>query len=61
MHVFHDLLDIVPPAQRIADKDIIEFFIDIQFVRVHCMEFQVRESFFRQLNSSRVGIDSYAV
>ena len=57
MDVFQDLLNIVPSAERIADKDIIEFFIEIQFVRIHCMEFQMWKSFFGRLDDLRVRID----
>ena len=57
MHAFKDLLNIVPPAKRITDENVIEFLIEIQFVRVLRMEFQMWKSFFRRLDGLRVSID----
>jgi hypothetical protein len=57
MHVFQDLLNIVPPAKRITDENVIKFLIEIQFVRVRRMEFQMWKSFFGRLYGLRVLID----
>jgi hypothetical protein len=57
MHAFQDLLNIVPPAKRITDENVIKFLIEIQFVWVRCMEFQMWKSFFGRLDGHRVRID----
>ncbi len=54
MHALQDLLNIVPSPKRITDENVIEFLIEIQFVRIRRMEFQMWKSFFCQFNKLRV-------